>query len=121
MIPRIDPEKLDRYEKKWEEDKVTEEGKKFVRIAGGEQRAHDIFISGEWLWDELASLGCDAELCGEICFANGQKCWVSQDAWEVAIRTLEQFREHGAWDEPGKKLAEKLCNEAFGFSGTEDD
>lgn len=67
----------------------------------------EVYISGHWLSEELKKLGADEQTAGECCFANGQKTAFSEDAWETAKQSLEDYKS-GNWDRPGPGLADQL-------------
>lgn len=70
----------------------------------------EIFMSGEWLSDELTKLGLSGQQQNDICFANGQRCFGQKDVWAIAQQSLEKARA-GKPDEPGPILAEQIMRE----------
>lgn len=65
------------------------------------------WCAAQWLSRSLDEAGCDPELNGRICFANGQIVFHSDEPWQVAQDALANFRQ-GKWETPGYELSQRL-------------
>lgn len=73
----------------------------------------DVWHSGEWLYEQLLANNCTKELAEQIGFALSQKQAFTRNYWELAQKTLDDYK-RGVWDIPGPALAMRLLKERFG-------
>lgn len=102
--PEIDPAKL----RKWEENYAH-----YVEENGAESDfMKEIFLSGDWLADQLSDLGVGKELSDKLCFVHGQRSFAN-NPWESATKVLADYK-NGKIEKPGAELAEKITKEWLG-------
>ncbi|MCK9459551.1 MAG: hypothetical protein M0R80_07925 [Proteobacteria bacterium] len=107
--PEIDPIKLE----KWEQDY-----NKWVKENGvGDDFVKEIFFAGNWLGEELESLGAASEMIEKLCFVHGQRSFLG-DPWGSAAKVIADYK-NGQVEEPGEELAEKITMELFTSSVSE--
>jgi hypothetical protein len=73
----------------------------------------DVWYAGCWLGRELEAAGCPDELRSDITAACGQRQAYSNDPWQTAVDTLENYKK-GVWESPGPDLALQLIHEKYG-------
>ncbi len=99
----IAPAKLEEWERLWTE-RIARDPQTFC-----DERAHECYLAGSWLWERLLELGLEEKDAETQTLAMGQVCVGRPDSWEVAKTVLQDVHSGKRWL-PGEKLASALLS-----------
>ena len=57
---------------------------------------HEIGVADRWLRVQLEAMGDDEEKIKKFCFVFGQRCVMTNDVWDLAVKTVELYKKNKA-------------------------